>query len=48
MNFDDYPQLDLSSIDNDSQDDWSCNSEYKQESNLHNWEDNSGLLDEKF
>ena len=46
--FDGHPQLDLSSIRNNSQDDWSCGSESTNHLNLDNWRDNSGSLYETF
>ena len=36
MIFDDHPKLDLSSIHRNSQDDWSCDSESTNDSNLDN------------
>ena len=48
MNFDDHPPLNLSSIRNNSQDDWSCGSESTNHLNLDNWRDNSGSLYETF
>ena len=48
MNFDGYPQLDLSYIHNNSQNDWSCGSESTHDSYLDIWADNSGLLDKTF
>ena len=48
MNFHDNPQLDLSYISSNSQDDWSCGSESTINSNLDNWGDNSGLIDDTF
>ena len=45
MNFDDFTQLDLSSIYNNSQDDWSCGSQSTYDSNLDDLADDLGLLD---
>ena len=48
MLFDDHHKLYLSFTPRNSQDYWSCDSESTDDSNLENWAENSGLLDETF
>ena len=48
MLLENHPKSDLSSIHSNSQDGCSCDSESTDDSNLVNWEDNLGLIDETF
>ena len=47
ISIDDHPQLDLSSIHNNSQDDSNFCSQSTHDSNSEIWADNSGFLNEK-
>ena len=48
MLFDNHPKSYLSSIWRNSQDNYSCDAESTDDSNLVNWKENSGFLDETF